>query len=485
MSPAGIATASVPSATSDRALVEFVRAGDDGAFEELYRRYEERIGSFVGRIVRDESRAEDVTQEAFLSALRRLRATDAEIAFKPWIYEIARNAAIDSYRRSGRAQEVSIDADDSLRPSDRRRLVGSAAPDSALISSERLDNLRGALDELSETHHRVIVMRELEGLSYREIGDRLELTRAAVESTLFRARRRLEREYEELDTGRRCQAMMVLTARVAGGTASAREVKRLGRHARWCVSCRRGAREVGVDPIRLGARLRRVAALLPWPAFLRRRGSEAASGAIANSGGPAGTLIAGPGAQLTAAVSERAAALITAAALAGAGSAVLAGIGPLGYHHSPRGGAPDRPQVQRPSPARMKVSDPQKWAGHRGDPSRIAPAARRKPAAPRGVQPTRFGPTPTGPPRPAQPGAGASAELPPVVQLDVGPPDDSGSPGSGPGKGPLDRVGVPRVDLQFPSPSSLDVEGLGLPGLRLPRVSAVVALPAGSAKPAN
>jgi RNA polymerase sigma factor (sigma-70 family) len=476
MSSAGIAIASVPSATSDRELVELVRAGDDAAYEELYRRYRERIGIFVGRIVRDESRAEDVTQEAFLSALRRIRATDADISFKPWIYEIARNAAIDSYRRSSRAEEVSMDADDSLRPSDRRRLVGSTAPDSALISRERLTHLRGALDELSETHHRVIVMRELEGLSYREIGDRLELTRAAVESTLFRARRRLEHEYEELDTGRRCQAMVLLAARVTAGTASARELRRLGRHARWCSSCRRRAREVGVDPIRLGARIRaRAAALLPWPALFRRRAPEAASGAVANGGGPAGTLIAGPGAQLAAAVSERAAALITAAALAGAGSAVLAGMAPPGHH--PRDGA-DRPTVQQASPARMKISNPQKWGGHRGDPSKIDKVAPRTPASSRGPQPIHPAGASAGQPHPVQPDAGASADLPPVVQLDVNSPDDGGPSDNGQQRGPLDRIGVPRVGLQLPSPSSLTVEAGSLPGLHLPRVNAAVTLPA-------
>jgi DNA-directed RNA polymerase specialized sigma24 family protein len=68
---------------ADRELVEQVRAGDDSAFEELYRRYRSRITAYVRGHLRDEGRAEDVTQEAFLSALRRMRATESEIAFKP------------------------------------------------------------------------------------------------------------------------------------------------------------------------------------------------------------------------------------------------------------------------------------------------------------------------------------------------------------------------------------------------------------------
>src|SRR3954454_13129483 len=259
-------------AASDTDLVAGVRAGDDCAFEELYRRYQRRIASFVRRVVRDEARAEDVTQEAFMSALRRMRATDSQIAFKPWIYEIARNAAIDSYRRTSRAQEVSIHNDDSLRPSDRSRLVGSRAPDSALLVKERWEHLRGAFDELPDTHHRVLVMRELEGLSYREIGERLELSRPAVESVLFRARRRLEREYEELDTGRRCHAMRSAVARLAEEAGTPADERRLARHARRCSPCRRLAHQLGVDPhAGRPSVAARAAALLPLPAFLRRR----------------------------------------------------------------------------------------------------------------------------------------------------------------------------------------------------------------------
>src|SRR5436190_23981105 len=86
-------------APTDAALVAGVRAGEDSAFEELYRRYRPRVNAFVRRFLRDDGRAEDVTQEAFLSALRRMRVTDAEIAFQHWIYEIARHAAIDAHQR--------------------------------------------------------------------------------------------------------------------------------------------------------------------------------------------------------------------------------------------------------------------------------------------------------------------------------------------------------------------------------------------------
>ena len=189
--------ASAGDAVSDRQLIAAVRRGSDAAFEQLYRRYSVGVGRFVAGRVRDNGRAEDLVQEIFLSALRRIRATDGAIAFRPWIFEIAKNAAIDHYRRTSRTEEVSIHADDVLRPADQLRLVGAshARPENAVLHKERFDQLRGAFAELSHNHHRVLVLRELEGRSYREIAKEMDMTRPAVESALFRARRRLQQEY--------------------------------------------------------------------------------------------------------------------------------------------------------------------------------------------------------------------------------------------------------------------------------------------------
>ena len=131
--------------------------------------------------------------------------TERPIAFKPWIYEIAKNACIDAYRRGRRAEEVSFDADDRLSAADHGRLVASdPGPDAAVDTKQDLDHLCGAFGGLSDTHHEILVMRELEGLSYKDIGERMGMSRPAVESTLFRARKRLGEEYDELASGARC-----------------------------------------------------------------------------------------------------------------------------------------------------------------------------------------------------------------------------------------------------------------------------------------
>src|SRR2546421_11980787 len=145
---AAVALAPAPRAVTIRTdgdLVAAVRRGDDRAFEELYARYHRRISSYIFGMVKDHARAEDLTQEVFMSALRRMRDTDRPIAFKPWVYEIAKNACIDQFRRSKRAEEVSYDAAGGLAGSDQLRLVTSApAPEAAGDTKEQLDHPCGA-----------------------------------------------------------------------------------------------------------------------------------------------------------------------------------------------------------------------------------------------------------------------------------------------------------------------------------------------------
>jgi len=117
---AALTTAHPPVAGhGDRQLVSLVRAGDDRAFEELYARYRRRIAAYVYGMVSDHGRAEDIAQDVFVSALRRMRETERPIAFRPWIYEIAKNACIDAYRRRSRAEEVALTGDDGQGGGDR------------------------------------------------------------------------------------------------------------------------------------------------------------------------------------------------------------------------------------------------------------------------------------------------------------------------------------------------------------------------------
>jgi RNA polymerase sigma factor (sigma-70 family) len=318
---------------TDHDLVQAVRAGDDHAFERLYHRYHRRISAYIFGMVHDHGRAEDLTQEVFVSALRRMRQTDRPIVFKPWVYEIAKNACIDAFRRSKRAEEVSIDAEEGLAPADHGKLASnSPSPDAAVEGKQQLDDLCGAFGGLSDAHHQILVMRELEGLSYREIGERLDMSRPSVESTLFRARRRLTEEYEDLRTGARCLRIQEIIEH-AGATATAlgtRDQRRVGSHISHCQPCRKHAVMAGMDAAALGRRTVRakLAAFLPLPAILRKRwfggdgaGDVAAAHAVHH--GPALAQVSMAAAQYgepSMAGWMKATAVVTAVAIAGLGA---------------------------------------------------------------------------------------------------------------------------------------------------------------------
>ena len=357
-------------AQDDRRLVAAARRGDDRAFEALYARYHRRIQAYVLGMVKDHGRAEDVTQEVFVSALRRMRETERPIAFKPWIYEIAKNACIDQFRRSRRAEEVSLEADGGLAPGDYGKLVGSdPTPDAAVAAKQDLDHLCGAFGGLSDTHHEILVLRELEGLSYREIGERMGMSRPAVESTLFRARRRLAEEYDDLVSGARCRRIEGLIAMAADGSLGRRESRRLSRHVAHCQPCRREAIAAGLDAailthVPLPKRAaRRIASLLPFHLLGRARGgadlpmlSDQLSGGWGKLATAAAVLVAGAGA---AGVGTK----------AGGDDGAARGDGPAAL---PRGGA-----AQAAAPAAARTTRRAAAVGPRREPAATKRRARR------------------------------------------------------------------------------------------------------------
>jgi RNA polymerase sigma factor (sigma-70 family) len=311
---------------SDVELVAAVRRGSDAAFEELYSRYSRRIGVYVRGMVRDHGRAEDVTQEIFIAALRRMRETDRPIAFKPWIYEIAKNACIDSFRRARRAQEVSLDAGGALSSADRGRLTVVTTPDAALDSKQAIHDLRGAFGGLSDSHHEILVLRELEGRSYRDIGERLGMSRPVVESTLFRARRRLAEEYDELASGRRCEFVRKMVDSGPHYSLGIRDRRRIARHLAHCQPCRAHARAADFDEsiLNMPSVAARIAALLPIPLLRLRWGALERLGSV--RGQPSALALRSVHALV------RSSDQITASAGAGRGAAaaaaiVLAGVG--------------------------------------------------------------------------------------------------------------------------------------------------------------
>ena len=161
------------------------RAIADRSFEHLYRRHRRDVYGFALRAVRDPDEAEDVTQTAFLNAYRALHRGDHPQKPRAWLLTIANNIARRQFRdRALRPQEVELDPE----------LPSNGAEWDALVARE----IQSALRRLRPNRRIAVVLRDIEGLSYAEIAERMDLSEPAVETLLFRARNELQTELERL-----------------------------------------------------------------------------------------------------------------------------------------------------------------------------------------------------------------------------------------------------------------------------------------------
>lgn len=333
MKPVMAAAASTEAREED--LVANAQAGNVEAFEALFRRYRDRITGFVRASIRDDSRAEDLVQEIFFAAHSSLSTLAHPAAFRSWLYQIARNACLDEARRRSRQDEL-IYGWEEFPPPDERIVVHSQDADRSLSQKEELTDLTQALDGLPATQHEALVLRELEGRSYDEIGRKMRLSRTAVESVLFRARRGLKGEYTEIQTGERCKRVQLVMAEVAEGMGDLRERRKVIRHMRDCTSCRHEAAALGLaglavpsaDRRGLERAFSRLAAFLPLPFFFSRRADETDS--LTGGGGSLAAQAQGAAAQLSTvsvdhAVSavHKAAAVVAAVAVVGGGGVAI------------------------------------------------------------------------------------------------------------------------------------------------------------------
>lgn len=178
----------------DAALIERCRAGDVAAFEPLVEKYRQRVWRLAYNILRDREEAWDVAQEAFIRAYQALPSFRGQSAFYTWLYRIVMNLAADRARARGArgrafgTERVPEEDWDRVLPDQN---PGDEAPDAAAARREQRRKIEQALDTLPEHHRRIVVLSDLEGLSYREIADTLEVPMGTVMSRLHNARKRL------------------------------------------------------------------------------------------------------------------------------------------------------------------------------------------------------------------------------------------------------------------------------------------------------
>lgn len=185
---------------TDEELVERIRNGDRAAMRRLVERHQRRLYQLALGILKDHEDALDVVQEAFIKVHVNLSKFKGDSAFYTWIYRITYNLAIDAVRKSGRGKQVDVDDDMLTDEGAQYEPYGeqSQSPQKAVLRGELGAHLQRALATLSENHRAILVMREVDGLSYEELSAILNVPKGTVMSRLFHARQKMQavlREY--------------------------------------------------------------------------------------------------------------------------------------------------------------------------------------------------------------------------------------------------------------------------------------------------
>ena len=171
----------------EKHILARARRGELPAFEELVRRHEKRVYAVALRSSGSPEDAEDITQEGFLRAWRSIEEFRGDSGYSTWLFRITMNLCVDHARHKHaqpQTQPLVMGEEESERP----------LPDTAPTPEEHLDNselgreLAAALDEVSEEHRRIVLLRDVSGMSYTEIAEVLEISEGTVKSRLSRAR---------------------------------------------------------------------------------------------------------------------------------------------------------------------------------------------------------------------------------------------------------------------------------------------------------
>ena len=286
---------------TDKRLERRAREGDERAFAAIFRRYHQDLYRFCLGILRTPEDAQDALQNTMVAALRSLPGETREIELKPWLYRIAHNESIDLVRRR-RAGE----------PLDPELAAAGPGLSREAEARERLGRLLADLEELPERQRGALLMRELGGLGFEQIGAALGCTPAVARQTTYEARLGL-REFEagrEMD----CAAVTKALSDGDGRVARRRDIRA---HLRECAGC--SAFRAGIE-----ARRRDLAALSPPPAALGAGLLQGVLGGGAAGGGGAG---GGIGGALGAGAAKSAAGSLALKATATVAVAVVAALG--------------------------------------------------------------------------------------------------------------------------------------------------------------
>lgn len=187
---------------TDAQAVERARGGDHDAFRVLVERYQDRVYRLARRILRDDEWARDAAQEAFLKVYRALRDFEGRSGFYTWLYRVTVNLCLDMRRRDRSSLHVEWDEERAAKSESDGSMDTSAptaGPLQALERAELRQRMAEAIGALPEDARQTLLLREVDGMSYVEIAQTLQIPKGTVMSRLYHARRKVKQAL--LDAG--------------------------------------------------------------------------------------------------------------------------------------------------------------------------------------------------------------------------------------------------------------------------------------------
>jgi len=191
---------------SDETLIQKTLSGDLSAFDELVYRYEDKIYGLAYRFMGNHADASDLAQDTFIRVYRALAGYRKEASFSTWLYCIAANICRDELRKKKRRVNVSIDELIEFSPANIPAADPRYSPEEVVLQHEVFRQVQDCLNELSDDHRLILIMREIEELSYEEIAKALCCSIGTVKSRISRARSALKNKLDRelsLDSYRR------------------------------------------------------------------------------------------------------------------------------------------------------------------------------------------------------------------------------------------------------------------------------------------
>ena len=186
-------------AGDDRTLVKAAQAGDAKAFRALVERYQRRVVQLALAMTKDADEAMDIAQETFVRVHRYLPSFKGDSSFFTWTYRIAMNLCLDAQRRKGRLERVDVEQGDEavIEAAMDPPSAALAGPQRQVLNAELRDRIEEALASLSDNHRAILLLREVEGLSYEDLAKVLGIRKGTVMSRLFHARLKMQNKLRE------------------------------------------------------------------------------------------------------------------------------------------------------------------------------------------------------------------------------------------------------------------------------------------------